>query len=406
MRTALKVVALMWMAGAPIAYFQYQRPVETTAPGQNYVVVDDGLWNHSRGSLSDVRLHAGDVEVPYALVTESGSSESATKSIRVLQPGTIGGKTQFFLDMEGLAEYDRIELTLAARNFVVRAEVDGQDDLHGTKWVSLGRTVLYDLSGDRLGANGTLRLPVTTYRYLRVTVDGQIKPAEVQGATASVRHEEKELWRAVTGTPVVETKGTDNVFTFNLPGNVPLERIEFTVDPSQPDFMRDLEIENQNHERLAYGAISRIHTVRHGQKIDVEETSLRLYITHESVIRVIVHNGDDQPLKIGAVRLQQYERRLYFTPPQAGTLQLYYGDEKLGSPVYDYAKLFRKDAGAAEAKLGAERTNIAFTGRPDERPWSERHPQVLWIAIFVAVIVLGGMALRSMKTGTNSANSK
>jgi hypothetical protein len=401
MRNALKLMALIAMAGAPVAYFQYERPVQVaSATGQNYVVVDETIWGHSRAALSDLRLYAGEIEVPYAVVTERGSSENSTRNIRVLQPGTIDGKTQFFLDMEGLVEYDRIELTLAARNFVVKAEIAGQDDLHGAKWVALGRTVLYDLSDDHLGGNSTLRLPVTAYKYLRVTVDGQIKPSDIQGASASVRHEEKEAWRPVGGVPTVETKGKDNIFTSNLPSQVPVERIEFVIDPSQPDFLRGVEVENQNHERLGSGEISRIHTVRHGQRIDVEQTGFSLYTSHAGTMKVIVHNGDDQPLKISAVRLQQYERRIYFTPSAAGTLQLYYGDEKLGAPVYDYAKLFQKDARAVESKFGPEQINSAFTGRPDERPWSERHPAILWMAIVLAVIVLGAVALRSMRAAT------
>ena len=53
---------------------------------------------------------------------------------------------------------------------------------------------------------------------------------------------------------------------------------------------------------------------------------------------------------------------------------LYYSDKKLGGPVHDYAKLFQKDAGASQAALGDEEMNSAYTGRPDDRPWSERHP--------------------------------
>jgi len=401
MRNVLNLLVLMVMAGAPVAYLQYERPVPVTAAaGQNYLVVDETLWSHSRAELGDLRLYAGDVEIPYAVLTERGSSEKSTTNIRVLQPGTIGGKTQFFLDMAGLVEYDRIDLTLGARNFVVKAEIQGQDDLHGPNWVALGRTVLYDLSDDHLGGNSTLRLPVTAYKYLRVTVDGQIKPADVQGASASVRHEEKEVWRDVGGAPTVETKGKDNVFTFNLSSQAPVERIEFVVDPTQPNFLRGVEVENQHHERLGSGEISRIHTVRHGQKIDVEQTGFSVYSSHAGTFRVIVRNGDDQPLKISAVRLQQYERRLYFTPSAAGALRLYYGDEKLTAPVYDYAKLFQKDVRAAESKFGPEQANPLYTGRPDERPWSERHPAVLWIAIVLAVIVMGAVALRSMRTAT------
>jgi len=52
------------------------------------------------------------------------------------------------------------------------------------------------------------------------------------------------------------------------------------------------------------------------------------------------------------------------------------------------------------AILAAEEANSAYTGRPDDRPWSERHPAVLWAAIIAAVLILGSIAVRSMKGAT------
>jgi len=65
--------------------------------------------------------------------------------------------------------------------------------------------------------------------------------------------------------------------------------------------------------------------------------------------------------------------------------------------VYDYAKLFQRDSSATQAALGNEESNAAYTGRPDERPWSERHPAILWTAILAAVLVLGALALKSIR---------
>jgi hypothetical protein len=119
-------------------------------------------------------------------------------------------------------------------------------------------------------------------------------------------------------------------------------------------------------------------------------------------IKVIIYNGDDPPLKLTSARLQQLERRIYFDAQASGQVTLYYGDEKLDPPVYDYAKLFLLARDAAPSQLGAEVTNAAYTGRPDERPWTERHPAVLWIAIVAAVLVLGAIALRSVKSATST----
>jgi hypothetical protein len=105
-------------------------------------------------------------------------------------------------------------------------------------------------------------------------------------------------------------------------------------------------------------------------------------------------------LRITGARLRQYERRIYFDCDAGTSLELYYGDPKLSAPLYDYAKLFQTDANASQVQVDAEETNSKYTGRPDDRPWSERHPAILWAAILAAVMALGAIAVRSMKSAT------
>jgi hypothetical protein len=120
------------------------------------------MWQHARPGLNDLRLYSADREIPYVLETERDSSETDQKAIRVLQPATVGGKTQVLLDMSALSEYDRVALELSTKNFVAHARVSGQDDPHGARWASLGITTLYDLSDEKLGRNATLQIPLTT----------------------------------------------------------------------------------------------------------------------------------------------------------------------------------------------------------------------------------------------------
>ena len=140
--------------------------------------------------------------------------------------------------------------------------------------------------------------------------------------------------------------------------------------------------------------------VRDGQKIDSEDQVVSFSANGQKIIKVVIRNGDDPPLKLAGIRLQQLERRIYFDIPVQGQLTLYYGDEKLEQPVYDYAKLFLRDKSPVAVQLGPEVSNSAYTERPDERPWSERHPAVLWVVIIAAVLVLGGVALQSLRRAT------
>jgi hypothetical protein len=395
-------LAILLSTSSAIPYFKYERPIETpAASGQQYAVVDETVWPHALPNLDDLRLFAAGKEIPYARRTMRGSRETEQKTIRLLQPATLGGKTQFLLDMAGVAEYDRVTLMLVTKNYVAHARVDGQDDPHGTKWASLGATTLFDLSEEKLGHNSTLQIPLSTYKYLRVTIDGHVKPSDIQGATAGSERAQEAVWRDLSSEPKLAQEGKDTVLTFTISANVPVERLMLAIDPSQGNFQREIEMQGDKGSTAAFGEISRIHLQRNGGKIDTEQTWLSLGARDEKQWRAVIHNGDDAPLRITRARLQQYERRIYFNCDAGASLKLYYGDDRLDAPVYDYTKLFQADANAGQVQMGAEEVNAVYSGRPDDRPWSERHPAVLWGAILAAVALLGGIAVRSIKTATS-----
>jgi hypothetical protein len=397
MRTTWGMLAFLLVTSPAIPYFKYQRKLGAPAAnGQHYAVVDETLWQHALPNLDDLRLYAGGKEIPYARKTMYGSRQTEQKPVRLLQPGTLGGKTQFLLDMSDVSEYDRITLDLATKNYIAHARIDGQDDPHGTKWVNLGTTTLFDLSVEKLGHNSSLQIPVSTYKYLRVTLDGPVKAADVQGATSGIERAQQAVWRDLGSEPKRTQEGKDTVLTFEVAENIPVERLLLAIDPAQGNFQREIEIQIDNGSPIQVGEVRRIHMQRYGQKIDIDQTGLGLSATVQGKLRAIIHNGDDAPLKITSARLEQFERRSYFDCDAGTSLEFYYGDEKLNAPMYDYAQLFQADVNATQVQMDAEETNSGYTGRPDDRPWSERHPAVLWAAILAAVAVLGGIAVRSM----------
>jgi hypothetical protein len=399
MRTTWGLLAVLLATSPAISYFKYQREIGTAiASGQHYAVVDETVWQHALPNLDDLRLFAAGKEIPYASRTMRGSRETEQKTVRLLQPATLGGETQFLLDMSGVSEYDRVTLTLQTKNYVAHARVEGQDDPHGAQWANLGTTTLFDLSDEKLGHNSTLQIPVSTYKYLRVTVDVLVKPSDVQSASAGIERAQEAVWRDLSSEPIQTQEGKDTVLTFAVPENVPVERVMFAIDPAQGNFQRGLEMQSDKGSTTEAGEISRIHMQRNGKKIDVDQTWLYVRATSQGKLRAVIHNGDDAPLRITGTRLQQYERRIYFDCDAGAALSLYYGDHKLNAPVYDYAKLFQSDASAGQVQLGAEEANAGYTGRPDDRPWSERHPAVLWGSILAAVAILGGIAVRSIKS--------
>jgi hypothetical protein len=261
----------------------------------------------------------------------------------------------------------------------------------------MGPFTLYDFSKEHLGSNFALNLPDSRFRFLRIKMGKEVPPADVKSATVANETESKAAYTNLAAITAADQKKHRSVFTWKANKAVPLDRVTFDVDGV--NFMRPVHVEDEKGNIIGSGEISRIKMQAHGRLVQSEDLSVGTNGAHSPQYSIVVENGDDAPLKIRRVIPQVIERRVYFQPNGVARLTAYYGDDKLGAPTYDYARLFQtsSEAEAAEAKLGPGQHNAAYTGRPDERPWTDRHPEVLWAAMILAVAGFGFIAMRSLK---------
>jgi hypothetical protein len=392
---------------AAIAYFSRSRIVSLPAEGpQSYVVADADVWRFARHDLADIRLYDGQSQVPYALVKQSGGSSVEETPAKVLNLGNVAGHTEFDLDVSGRAHYDRVRLQLDAKNFISRAQIAGRQALNDHTRVDLGSSTLYDFTAERLGSNFDLKFATASFPYLQVRLALGIRPDQVKGASLSNVAETKAAWISGGECKPASDAGKQSEFDCTLEPGVPIERIAFQLQmagPAAPNFSRTVVVTDENGAEIESGSISRVLVKRAGQTVSNENLTLDVYSRPGGRIRVTIQNGDDPPLPIASVKALSLERRIYFDPRGRSSLRLYYGDPKVEGPTYDYAKFFQQDADARTAQLRPPEANPEFSGRRDDRPWSERHRAAMWAAMMVAVAVLGVMALRGLKSSQSTA---
>ena len=407
MKLLTSLAILMLFAEAPsrpeqaIPYFTNTREVHIAEPGkQNFFVVDEEIWNHSGPDLADLRLYDGESPVQYALSEQRDGVTSEDVEAKILNIGTVSGHTEFDLDTQGLAEYDRLRLLLDAHDFVATASVSGGDAPGAATRVQFPPSTLYDFTKEQLGSNSLLKLPPSSFRYLHVKLSPGVQPQQVKGVTLYNQHEQKASWTKIGACAAPQQKQRLTIISCTTPDRVPLARVDFQIAPSQVNFRRSVSIEDGKGEQVSNGEISRVRVNRAGTLVTNEQLSVNVMAT-TSQLTIKIDNGDNPPLAITAAQPLALERRIYFDPQGKSVLRLYYGDEKLTAPVYDYARFFRVDPLPAEAQLEPGSPNPQYARRPDERPWSERHTAVLWAAMLVAVIGLAALALRGLRTTGN-----
>ena len=406
------VIAVVAVLAGPAAdpeipYFSNVREVKITdSARQNFFVVDGEIWQHANPDLSDLRLFDGSTQIGYALSEQRPGASSQESEARMLNLGTVGGNTEFDLDIADVAEYDHVRLKLNAKDFVATAFVSGSNSLADRQGTQLGSTSLYDFTREALGSSSVLKLPTTSFRYLhvRITPGANVPAKDVKAAAVYNLREQEARWTKFGSCGAPQQQKRSTVIDCEIPTHVPLDRIEFHIAPQQVNFRRTVSIENAMGQQIASGEITRVRLTRGGTAVTSEGLEINVFGSRDGRFRVMIDNADNPPLNITSVQPISIERRVYFDAAGRMAVKLYYGDPRLAAPVYDYTKFFQSDPAAAQVELGPGMHNEAYTGRPDERPWSERHKALLWIAMLLAVVVLAVLAVRGFRSETVSTS--
>ena len=407
MRLASLVLLLLTLARpnppeAAVPYFSNVREIHISQPDrQNYFIVDEEIWNHSRADLGDLRLYDGDSQVQYSLSEQRAGISSEEVEAKILNLGSVAGRTEFDLDATGLAAYDRVRLRLDAKDFVATASVAGSNALGQGPATDLTPSTLYDFTSEQLGSNFVLKLPPSSFRFLHVKLAAGIRPQQVKGAAIYNLREQQASWTKIGSCAAPQQQQRATVIACDTPPRVPLNRILFQIAPGAVNFRRRVSVENANGVEEAGGEINRVRVNRAGTLVTAEELAITATANSGRFI-LRVDNEDNPQLAILGVQPLSLERRVYFDPQGKTSLKLYYGDEKLSAPVYDYARFFHLEPSPAQAQLGAGAHNAQYAGRPDERPWSEKHMGILWAVMILAALALAMLAIRGLRSGPGS----
>lgn len=397
----LLLFAALAVANTPepaIAYFSNVREVHVVQPDrQNFFIVDEEIWNHSRPDLGDLRLYAGQSPIQYSLSEQRAGISSEEVEAKILNLGSVAGHTEFDIDAENLSTYDRIRLRLGAKDFVATASVAGSNTLGEKSAIILTPSTLYDFTSQQLGSNFVLKLPPSSFRYLHVKLSSGILPQQVKGAAIFNLREQLASWTKTGSCSAPQQNQRTTVIACSVSPRVPMDRIAFQLAPGQVNFRRTVSVLDLKGTQEASGEISRVRINRAGTLVNTEELAIGI-VRLSGQFTITIDNGDNPPLSILEAQPLSLERRIYFDPQGKTSLALYYGDEKLSVPVYDYARFFHLETSAAEAQLGTGAHNPLYTGRPDDRPWSDRHMGILWAVMILAVLALSALAVRGLRS--------
>jgi hypothetical protein len=396
----------------------------TAASGIACAVLDANVYAHSSSSSTDdlrvfrVTSTHKQQEVPFVVsYSEAQPTDANTATLKNLT--LQNGDLIFDLTMPHRA-YTLVDLHLAAQNFLATAEVSGSNG-KGSPTKQLGTFALFDLTQQHLARSTSLALQESDFAQLHIKLhlrrpDGSAFPhlstAIVQGATVPASREAQTLYTVVASTSAIIQQGTSSVAQMLAPAHVPIERVNFVLDPAyKSDFLRNVFVTAHSDasgppqpQESIDGQIWRVTRKPDAfgdPAISAAKLNLIAVIASNlqapATIQVEIKNDGQPPLPIRAIQLEMRQRTLCFHATPGSIYTLRYGDDTLHASVYDLSSLAQLPASPIPATLGPERLNPHYTQRHRITTYGERNPDLFWVTLLAAIAILGVFASRHTK---------
>jgi Protein of unknown function (DUF3999) len=374
-------------------------PAELTLPWE--------IYPHCRAGCDDLRiLNAHGEEVPFVPKENPAHKNAASQVAQVIENSFVADRfTQAIGDFgEAHATYDRVKVETTCADFIVWAEVALSDD--GKTWrIVEPRAPIARFRSREVDGTQTIPFQGLSSRYVRVRIADPSKQFPVSGISA-LREEAYTVQTQGFPAAFAEEKSGDpseSVWRTSLASlNQPLS--ELAIRTETAEFYRAVRISGSADGReWSYWGSGIIYRYKQTGKtkelvrIEFPEN------TGNRFVRVEVMNGNDQPLANVSFSLAAIPRTLLFKQVAGQDYRLIYGNEKASRPQYDLAHYLNAGPSPPWYQVLSLRPEEETVNYRDPRPFTERHPEILWSALGLAIVLIGLTALKTLSASGKPA---
>lgn len=388
--------------------WRYSRSIgEPHYGGPAEIVIPADLFVHSENGLADLRLiDERGSEVPYDLYVEKEPIALVQSGSAIIHENSfVPGKfTQIVLEVEKNAFFhNTLKIETTEPEFMNWVEVAVSDDMDLWR-IANPRAPISRFRREGLEGNQTIHYPDASARFLRLRIEEPAHQFSVTGAQILYYYTRESERSSIPVKFVAEPSPTTGItrWTADLGSNgIPVTEVAF--ETSTPELFRAVRIlssrDGKEWETRSEGEIYRYNL---GEK---SQESLHIGFTEffgGRFWRVEILNGSDAPLSSVALSLMMIPRRVFFQPASGRSYRLIYGNHKAAVPRYDLQKIWTYKGKPAALIIKPSPEEIT-SNYADPRPFTERHPNLLWVALGLAIVLLGYAALRALRTPDSPA---
>lgn len=406
-KSLIGLLPLLWLTtfsyGQKVDQYSYQRVLEGVTEQWHHLVLPDEIFAKVSSDLSDIRIFGVDansdtLEAPYLLQVAAEKVVNTAVPFKRLNTAHNQAGYYFTFEVPTASAINQIRLDFEQKNFDWRLQLEGSQNQN--EWYTIVKDYrILSIKNDNTDYQfTTLNFPQAKYRYLRVLIASKEAP-ELNAASITMRELAEGSYRTYTiqTSETIQNKQTKQTeIELILPLPVPLSEIKIDVLDSF-DYYRPVTIQYCTDSiKTEKGWRYNYRTLSNGTLNSLEDNTFKLSgTTIARRLKVLIHNQDNQALKIGAITPKGYVHQLVARFNTPATYYLTYGNPYATKPQYDIARFPDKIPSVTTALSLGEEVTIGQAEEMKSAPLFE-NKIFLWALMLFIIVVLGGFTLKMM----------
>lgn len=374
--------------------FQYKSVLQkVTSPGFYKIILPPAVVGRCTDELMDIRiLDETGKQVPYILQSSQDEAGKSTFTELPILSKKRDSDKQTHVIIQNQINKAIHEILLVIKNNEAERSVDisGSDDKKN--WFIIKENVrlanFYPPDNEDRFIQ-SVDFPPSSYKFFNIVINGKdLLPINIvkAGVYQDLFRHNKYL---EVPSPIVKQKDSSNQTSYihvQFNDTYLVNKLELSVQGAK-FFRRELRI----HEPVMNAATQ----VQSYSISSAAPASFSLNIKARALV-LEIENGDNPPLKIGAVKAYQVNKSLLAYLDPAIKYELLFGDPFAKAPNYDL-RFFRDSITSNAADIGMGPVAKIDLAKKIDKPANKNNPLLLWIVIAAVLALLLTLTLQMTK---------
>ncbi len=383
--------------------YNYKTELKGVTNAWHRIVLPNSVFEEIDNSLNDIRIFGitaknDTLEVPYILKIKSEEIKSTAVPFKKINESLNDSGHFFTFEIPSETSINLLKLDFEQQNFDWRVMLEGSQD--NKEWFTISKDYRILSINNNLSSYQFSRIsfPDSKYRYYRLFIETKDHPI-LNSATIDFKKTKEADYQNYEITKFHSSKNSSTKKTeieITLKERVPVSLLKLNIEDSF-DYYRPITIQYLTDSiQTEKGWKSNYQTLSKNTLSSIEESSFRFKSRLLQKLKIIVSDGDNEPLTINAAETKGYVHELVGRFTQPAEFFLVYGSDKPIKANYDIAK-FANTIPEKSAELQFMEPQLIEKAAANTISPLFENKIWLWLIMGLIILVLGYFSLKMIQ---------